>query len=370
MDGHILFQARDIKILVGKGADPSALKLLHETVWGTPGGIRYQKITSTETEDYFKNSWFLKLMKGSQLLGIVGMVHRRYIIKGQPLNTFYLRSFSFHSQYQVKVKADKNPSKKHKKQGNQLIRRIISQFFEKGEFFKNQFPGEAILFYGYVIANNERSARLSRDIGFSPFRTFSTMLYSKRFPKKHPQVELTAWEEIQNLVKEQYQNYPLGPQDRVGEEDDFFVFREDGQIVAGIRTRQVGWHIKEVPGFSGKIMMNVLPRLPIISTMFRPKNFRFLGVDSMFHLPNHEDKLNVLLRSACAHFENFIAMMWLDEKSKLYQTVGQNISMGLIHKLSRNTDQVNVIGRFINTPEDIKEVIFKNPAYVAMDEVT
>ena len=370
MEGHILFQARDIKIRVDKGADASVLSLLHETVWGTPGGIRYQKITSTETEDYFKNSWFLKLIKGSQLLGIVGMVHQRFIIEGQPINTFYLRSFSFHSQYQVKVKADENPAQRRQKRGNLLIRRVIATFFEEGEFLKKQFPGEAILFYGYVIANNERSARLSADIGFSPFRTFSTMLYSKRFPKKHPNVEPASWADIQPFVNDQYKTYPLGPQELIGNNDNFFVFRENGQIVAGIRTRKVGWRIKEIPGLSGKIMMNVLPHLPIISAMFQPNNFRFIGVDSMFYIPGHEDKLDVLLSSACAHLENYIAMLWLDEESELYRTVEQHISMGLIHNLSRNTDRVNVIGRFINAPKSLKEVIFNNPAYVAMDEVT
>ena len=122
MNSHTLFQARDISVQIEKGADANVLSLLHETVWGTPGGIRYQKITSTESEEYFKDSWFLKLWKGDQLLGVAGMVHRRYLIEGFPLNTFYLRSFSFHPKYQVQL----NPNTKNKKtKANNLLLKSI-----------------------------------------------------------------------------------------------------------------------------------------------------------------------------------------------------------------------------------------------------
>ena len=69
-------------------------------------------------------------------------------------------------------------------------------------------------------------------------------------------------------------------------------------------------------------------------------------------------------------YQIFIAMMWLDEDSELYRTINQHISLGLIHKLSRNTDLVNVIGRFIDTPEEVKSLIINSPTYIEMNEVT
>ena len=374
MNSHTLFQARDISVQIEKGADAKVWSLLHETVWGTPRGIRYQKITSTESEEYFKDSWFLKLWKGDQLLGVAGMVHRRYLIEGFPLNTFYLRSFSFHPKYQVQL----NPNTKNKKNkaNNLLLKKIISRFFAEESYFQEQFPGEAILFYGYVIGNNERSARMSEDFGFQPFRNFRTLLFSRRNPKKPNNLKLLPYPTLENKpellshIQKQYQNHPFFRLDTDQNLQDLWVLYEGNQPVAGLKARKVGWQIRELPGLSGKIMMNILPKVPVLSRLFNPDAFYFLAIDSLFYVSDYEKMLTPLLESVCEKFQVNIAMMWLDEESEICHTINQNVTLGLLNALSRNTDLIHVIGKFINTPENVQQKVIQNPVYVQMDEVT
>ena len=176
--------------------------------------------------------------------------------------------------------------------------------------------------------------------------------------------------ELLSHIQKQYQNHPFFRLDTDQNLQDLWVLYEGNQPVAGLKARKVGWQIRELPGLSGKIMMNILPKVPVLSRLFNPDAFYFLAIDSLFYVSDYEKMLTPLLESVCEKFQVNIAMMWLDEESEICHTINQNVTLGLLNALSRNTDLIHVIGKFINTPENVQQKVIQNPVYVQMDEVT
>ena len=48
-------------------------------------------------------------------------------------------------------------------------------------------------------------------------------------------------------------------------EAPYFVWEENGEVLAGVEVKSIHWAIKSIPGLGGKIIVNVIPKLPFIS---------------------------------------------------------------------------------------------------------
>ena len=86
----MLLQMRNLSLKLGRKPPLSAIRLLEETIWGTPGGMRYQHFGTAEKIKDLVDPWFMYMEKDAETLGVLCLDHR----SSGPFETFYIRYFS------------------------------------------------------------------------------------------------------------------------------------------------------------------------------------------------------------------------------------------------------------------------------------
>jgi hypothetical protein len=84
----------------------------------------------------------------------------------------------------------------------------------------------------------------------------------------------------------------------------------------------------------GKLLINVLPWLPIVKKLITPACHKFLAFDSFLSLNPSIDRkeVNAFLSAGLAHFKVHHMMHWVDESSLNRQYV-EDIQWGLLHRI-------------------------------------
>ncbi|MEZ4776788.1 MAG: hypothetical protein R3D00_26670 [Bacteroidia bacterium] len=371
MEEQILWEVGNLRFTLREQPGPQVIELLDNIVWGTPGGIRYRKAPFAEKPEELSQSKFLKLYRHEKLITTLGLMYRKCIFQNQPIHTYYFRNFAFVEPLRVALQAGQASASPRKRHGNPLRQRML-QLFEKDNLFENRHPDEPVLFYAYVINNNARSARLIKDFGFEDIGTFRSLLYSNFFPRITDGVTLLpagrVGEMTQKLATQYGDSWQADPA-KIANPENYYVLIRDGEILAGVNARPTRWELISLPGISGKMIMEVLPRLPFIRQGFQPDNFRFAALEGLYVRPGAEEVLSKLFASVCARMGLNIAMIWLDEKSQTFAMVNNSVNLGIINRLSRNTDAVTVVSRSLNMPESLENKIREVPAYISALEV-
>ncbi|MDX2246814.1 MAG: hypothetical protein SF052_08580 [Bacteroidia bacterium] len=372
MEEQVLWEAGNVRLTFREKPGPQVIELLDGIVWGTPGGIRYRKSPFAEKPEELTEAKFLKLYRRDRLIATLGLMYRKIVFQNQTVHTYYFRNFAFIEPLRVLLEAQSAGSPKRKKTSASLLHQRFLALFEKGGFFESRHPGEPVLFFAYVINNNARSARLIREFGFEEIRMFRTLLYSNFFPRIKEGVSLLPPERVgemtQKLAAQYADSWQLDPA-KVVNPENYYVIISEGEILAGVSARPTRWELVSLPGFSGKMITEVLPRLPFIRKGFQPDNFRFAALEGLYVRPGAENRLPELFASTCARLGLNIAMIWLDEQSREFEMVNEWVNLGLIHRLSRNTDAVTVVGRSLNMPEEVAKKIYETAAYISAQEV-
>lgn len=371
MDEQILWEAGNVRLTFRGKPGPQVIDLLDEIVWGTPGGIRYRKSPFAEKPEELTQSKFLKLYRREKLITTLGLMYRKTVFQNQTIHTYYFRNFAFIEPLRVMLDAGSVSTGPRKKRENPLRLKML-QLFENGGFFESHHPGEPVLFYAYVINNNARSARLIREFGFEEIRMFRTLLYSNFFPRMKEGFSILPPDRVGEMTQKlaaQYADSWQADPAKIVNPENYYVLIRDGEILAGVNARPTRWELVSLPGVSGKMITKVLPRLPFIRKGFQPDNFRFAALEGLYVRPGAETVLPKLFASVCAHLGLNIAMIWLDEQSREFAMVNEYVNLGLIHRLSRNTDAVTVVSRNLNMPEEVAKKIGETPAYISALEV-
>ena len=125
---------------------------------------------------------------------------------------------------------------------------------------------------------------------------------------------------------------------------------EKDQIVAGCQYHRVHWVINDMKGLSGKIIMNVVPRIPILNKLFNPKCFEFLAFEGIYFKPGYEHKLHSLFEGLLAREKLKSAMFWMGKSCPIRKQIMINGNLGMIHSFIKDSD-VEVMASFKNMTE-------------------
>jgi RimJ/RimL family protein N-acetyltransferase len=346
----VIFEQEPYKVTLRNKASSKTIDLLKRTLWGTKETV-YQHQHTEQNIDQVPDPSFFNLEKQGELIGTCCFSKRSTILDRQKYDVWYSRYFSIDS----------------KKQGGifgSMILKHIKAYFEKETLSPS-------VFYAYVDASNIRSSKLLNYIGFKVIRSFETRTFSRLYPKKNKHVSLIAAahkDVMLDLLQDAYKDHILNHFDHSFLENNYYVLKKDNEIVAGIRANTAHWVIRALPGFSGTLIIKLLPYIPVLSRLFNPNDFRFAAFDGIYSKAGYEKELFVLMESVCASLKVTTGIMWLDSESSLNYRFKKSGNWGIMEKLKENIPAY-VIAAFKNIPQDEQNKINSCPVYISAVDI-
>ncbi|HWR34010.1 MAG TPA: hypothetical protein VN451_10800, partial [Chitinophagaceae bacterium] len=163
----------------------------------------------------------------------------------------------------------------------------------------------------------------------------------------------TEKQEVIALLKEQYRRHALVQFDYLFIHDNYYVIKENNEIVAGCQFHKAHWVINKMPGLMGKIILKVVPRVPLLNKLFNPKKFEFLAFEGIYFKPGKEKLLYKLFEGLLAKEKLKSSLFWMGEKCPWYKALIKYGHLGLINNFVKDSD-VYILASYKNmTPEEI-----------------
>src|SRR6185437_870131 len=356
----------DFKILtVDKSPSSQVLSLLNSNIIGTPGrGMLYQHLGVRNKINHIANPFYVNLGINDKVIGTSCFCSRTTHNATVPLPAFYIRYFSFKETYRRKQIVSKE-----KKSKDSLIRKEIHNILSGVGLERNST--EKFYHYAYVDPRNIRSLELCNEFGFEQVRKFSTIIFNRINPKQDSQVVELPYSEVGKvkiLLNNFYKDYRMFSFENLFKSRKYYVIKDaSNKILAGVSVNSEHWRIHSMPGITGKIILNVFSKLPILKKIFN-KDYRFLTLEGIYFLPGHEKYLEVLFESLLAKYNLYSAMMWVDTNSNLYKSI-KSIELGIVDKLNKEVS-ADVICKFANFNNEEKALFNNNPAYISGIDLT
>jgi hypothetical protein len=346
--------------------------LLSTTIYGMDGKMQYRHKNAEVKIDQLKDPHFVTLRQRKKLLGMVGLMYRRTFLNDTTISSFYVRYLSIIHKLKNNKSANKNKLKDDNKIYKSTIKSTISELmFEHASASLIQ-KDEPIVFYAFVDRDNLNSQNLCKKFGYKKIRQLSTLIFSRIFLKKSPHVyklEESEKDFIMNKLTHEYQQYNLFFTDHVFLHGNYYVYKKDGIIVAGLKATKVEWDIVNIPDISGLIIKNIFPYLPLFSKLFNPKKFIFISFEAVWAEAGYENQLIELMESVCAMNNIHIGIQWLDHNSELNKRIRGTKKLGIINRLHKDVP-ADILAKFINMSDDSIKEFYDMPVYVSAFDLT
>lgn len=365
-----------LSISVEKEPSKDVKGLLANTILGTPGKLRYCHTSFNTKLPFLGRIYFIVLKKSDKLLGCIAFSQRSTLYKEDTVNSWYVRYFSIRAPLRAKsYKQKKRKSQvKERPHRDNLLKLTTQKFFDDPTMLDDQIgndPGGDLV-YAYVEKENARSWGFTELIGFETVGRIHTSFFSRFSPKIDPHVHSIVKndkEVILSGLREFYLEHTFYTEHNIFFGDNYLVWKENGEIVAGCQANPEVWKLVDYPGFLNKLFLNVLIRLPILSKRFDPGYFKFTAIEGIWYKKGFEKCLLPLFESACAFHDLYLAIIWLDSKSQLYSTIRHLGQLGIMDKFIKSAvGDIRV--KFINWSEEDKQYYYKHPAYISCFDMT
>jgi hypothetical protein len=351
-------------------ATSGILKLLNNTILGTPGKLRYKQTQIEQTINSFKNLEFIEIKKGNRVLGTTGIIERDISLGKNYINALYVRYLSIYSPFKRgKSKLNKLPKKP---KGNSKLREQITQLFssEFEEQLKNDSkPG---VLYAYVEHDNILSKNLCKSFGFKEVRTIFTILFSRLSPSKSHSVSILSNEsgnEFKDQLEKFYSDHNFVFTADIENHGIRFIYKKGNQTVAGLRAISINWKIIEIPGIKGFFMQQVLPKIPYFNRIFDPERLRFIAFDSIWYKDGFSGSITEMMEHACSELDINMGMIWLDKRSNITQQLLDSGKLGLLHRVNGIVN-AELMQRSINLSKEDEIDLLSKPAFVSAVDMT
>jgi hypothetical protein len=365
-----VYTYKDLEVRVSDQANGEMMDLLDRTIHGAEGGMRYSLTNISQRIKAYKDSIrFVSLYKKNHVTGTIGSCFR---ISGQGdlrCPSSYLKYLSFQAPYQAALTRRERRKQDQVPEKEDSFKHKVLEIFSKPHILDLQGvqEGDRHLMYTFIESMNERSKNLVNQAGYEYVRSFLTVAFSRFSPKASPDVrkiEEREKEEIENLIKKQYEGYSLFTADYIFTGDRYYIIKKGEEIIAGASVYPAVHKIFHVPGIWGWILMKVFPYMPYYRRLFHPGEFRFLVFDSIYCKEGEEKSLEKLFESICANEGYHTGLTWLDDRSDLYDRIRSGMNMGALNRLL-NAKPGLVFIRFINFNEGEKSRFYEAPAYIS-----
>jgi len=232
------------------------------------------------------------------------------------------------------------------------------------DWMKKNSSGKT-LFYAYLEKKNFQSSKLVASLGFEVIRSTSTYGFSRFFPKKDARVQKVLQarekESVIDLLRDFYRHHSMVNFSSIHNNDNYFVIREHGEIVAGVQVVKSRWIVQQMEGWSGQLIMKAAPHIPFINRLFNPSDFNFVGFEGIYFKSGRKKDLMRLFEHILAEFQVNAGLFWQDVACP-YNL--KNEALGLINKFVEGTGS-SLMVHFNETGDQEKELIKSLPVYIS-----
>jgi RimJ/RimL family protein N-acetyltransferase len=329
------------------GIPEEAIALFEQTNWGSTGAV-YERKNSSELIRLLKRPYLFAIQEGDQIVGTAVFCHTRPLVKGSPFNCYIIRYFAASPPIQ----------------GKKIVKYYAGKVMEAVRTTEE----EKTIYVGCVEKGNIRSFKVVENSGYEIIGTQSVNAFSRFFPKAQQDIERIqtreAREEVLNLLQQQYQHHVLVHFDYLFLKDNYFVIRERGEIVAGCQYHRAHWAINKMPGLMGKIMMHVLPMIPLLNKLFNPRRFEFLAFEGIYFKLGHENTLQRLFEGLLHKEKLTSALFWMGETCPYRMAIQQYGNLGLLQSFVKNSG-VLIMTSYGNMSEPEIRQLKSGPLYAS-----
>lgn len=296
----VIYQQEPVRIEVKPTADPAAVALLKRTIYGT-NGVQYQHSGQENKVEQLHHPYFFHLFHHDDLIGIYCLDERPVNVSGDlTVRGFYGRYLSI------------APDQQHKGYGRLLKAEAV-------RYVETQTEAPYVL-YSYIEEKNVRSLRLSEREGFTSVARVKTFIFRRYAPLTDSRFAcLTDFSDalLLDQLKHFYGSHTLTNFSRIGFQNNYFVLKEDHGVVAGVQANPVRWNFSNMPGFSGWLMMHVVPLSSMTRRFFNPNQYQFVALEGLYWQPGREAVVAALLESVLACFGFHSALLEIDTRDPL-----------------------------------------------------
>jgi RimJ/RimL family protein N-acetyltransferase len=340
-------EANGFSIWKEQGISTEAITFLDSISWGSEGAVYEHK----NTPEHFKhiiNPYLVSITEQGKIMGMAVFCNPRVTVAGKPYNYYYIRYFA------------SSPTLRGRGVIKQLAIEVMRSIRE-GEKLKT-------LFVGFVERGNKSSFKVSESAGYRVIGTVKTLGFSRFFPKKSASIERVTGEpekqKMLALLGEQYRQYALVHFDHLFMHNNYFVIKENNEIVAGCQFHKAHWVVNKMPGPFGKMILSVAPLIPLLNRLFNPKKFEFLAFEGLYFRPGKEHRLHELFEGLLAQEKLNTALFWMDEKSPDYKALAQFGRMGFINRFVKDSD-VYIMASYQNMTAEEIHATENSPLYAS-----
>lgn len=347
MDKKLILQEGEYSIWRHEGIPSEALDFLDRIAWGNDGAVYEHKNTEDHIQLLHKPT-LMAINEHDIIQGTAVFCNTAVAVGKAEFNCYYIRYFA--SSKEIRGKGVM------KKYGIKVMESVRDDEKEKTVFF------------ACVEKGNKASYRTVESSGYENIGVIKTNGFSRYFPRVNKNMEQVTTDgvrkEVLSLLKKQYEEHAMVQFNSIFLHNDYFVIRENGEIVAGCQFHRVHWVINRMPGMMGKIVMNVVPLVPVLNKLFNPKRFEFLAFEGIYVKPGFENKLTALFEGLLAKEKLKSSMYWMGESCPLRKRILEKTKTGLIHSFIKESD-VFIMAAFHDLNEDEIADLKLRPLFVS-----
>jgi hypothetical protein len=364
-----LLTYHDLTVEVEDSPNQELLEHMHSTLMGQPGGLRYHQTSLEDRMMSGGEDYFMYLRKSGKMLGSVAFCGKPSVTDGLKHDSWLIRYFSIKAPMAVvpKKRKERAELKDDNKRSTVLGRFIQPIFAEPSQLREGkQDPDQPSIIFAIIDRTNLRSMNFSVQMGMETVGEMAGFSFSRLRPKKSDRVEqiLEADKErVLALLKEYYSSYSLFFTEPIFKNNDYYVIKEDEEVVAGIQFYPVHWKICDFGGRFANLAMKWLTKIPWIKKRISLEKLNFLAFDAIYCRPGYEAVLYELMEGVLERTGTYIAMMMMDESSPLNALFRERQKLGLMHKFI-STYFADIRVRFINMPEETRKYFLEHPTYI------
>lgn len=313
---------------------PQILGLLNSVTLGT-NGAKYRHLDTNKRIEECDNPLFLVMERNNVTIGNVTFCRRG--------NDWYIRYFAISPRHQSSA-IKKPKSKKSKTKKSNLLKRELEEFFQSTLDGENDL-GKVNSFYAYIDPNNQKSLWMSETFGFETIGHIATQTFSRVRPNNSGRViKSTNWDEISDLVDSNFGEHQYFFNSQTSKPPFYYISDENGEILAVAKISISTWEIDRLPGKFGGFLTKVIPYIPRLRKLIRPKKHSFVVPEAVIVKDNNPELLSELFEGILFTENKNLIIWWVDENENLYNDVKANVKWGLIHKVV-GVNQANVVQR-------------------------
>ena len=341
----------------------SVIELLKNTLIGTNGSL-YQLLDTEHKIHSLHQSHFLYLERNNKAIGNFTICERPISLSQKIQASLYIRYFAFDAIFQG---ANQEKAVNRTASG---FENYLQALFETSNFDPVNPEKEKSIYWAFIDPQNSRSFQMNKRFGFQTIGKFKTTAFSRVNPKKIEGVQRIKESEkveVLGLIQSFYKHFDFFSDVHLFDNEDFFVLKDGEEIVAGIQANPVNWKIKNLPGATGKFLVNYAHKIPRLKKLINPANHQFLATEGLFWKPGYENKISELLEGVLHIQKKNSLLIWTDLNNNMLDQLP--VTWGFIQKTKAN-NHIDIVAKFNDFEAAEIEQIKNNKKYLSGFDMT